>query len=286
MPNVDQFESVFRSAVHDTFSHQRIEFSTVLFVTDLTGDQARTFADRTRQFLKTLSHGDKPEWTVVSGDEFSSTEDLLQLVEERKPDLTVTYRNLHSSAWRYPHSLGSQLDVLLQLAPTPVLVLPHPNRNEAGDPSSNPLDTVMAMTSHLANDPRLVNHAARFVAPGGKLLLAHIEDEPAFEKFIEAIARIPTIDTDEAREKISRQLLKQPSDYVESCRTILADAGADLTVEGIVEFGHHLSSYRKLIDERKIDLLVMNTKDEDQLAMHGLAYPLAVELRDIPLLML
>jgi hypothetical protein len=30
----------------------------------------------------------------------------------------------------------------------------------------------------------------------------------------------------------------------------------------------------------------MNTKDEDQLAMHGLAYPLAVELRDIPLLML
>lgn len=30
----------------------------------------------------------------------------------------------------------------------------------------------------------------------------------------------------------------------------------------------------------------MNTKDEDQLAMHGLAYPLAVELREIPLLML
>ena len=30
----------------------------------------------------------------------------------------------------------------------------------------------------------------------------------------------------------------------------------------------------------------MNTKDDDQLAMHGLAYPLAVELRDIPLLML
>ena len=176
--------------------------------------------------------------------------------------------------------------MLLQLAPNPVLVLPHPNRNEKGDPSANPLDTVMAMTNHLANDSRLVNHAARFVAPGGKLLLAHIEDEPAFEQFMEAIARIPTIDTDDAREKISRQLLKQPGDYVESCRTSLADAGADMTVEGIVEFGHHLSSYRKLIDDRKIDLLVMHTKDEDQLAMHGLAYPLAVELRDIPLLML
>ena len=30
----------------------------------------------------------------------------------------------------------------------------------------------------------------------------------------------------------------------------------------------------------------MNTKDEDQLAMHGLAYSLAIELRAIPLLML
>lgn len=30
----------------------------------------------------------------------------------------------------------------------------------------------------------------------------------------------------------------------------------------------------------------MHTKDEDQSAMHGLAYPLAVELRETPLLML
>ena len=77
MSNVDQFESVFRSAVHDTYSHERIEFPKVLIVTDLTGDEAETFADRTRQFLKTLSAGDSPEWTVICGDEFSSTEDLL-----------------------------------------------------------------------------------------------------------------------------------------------------------------------------------------------------------------
>ena len=44
------------------------------------------------------------------------------------------------------------------------------------------------------------------------------------------------------------------------------------------------SAFYQAID--RVDLLVMNTKDEDQLAMHGLAYPLAVELRQIPLLML
>ena len=38
--------------------------------------------------------------------------------------------------------------------------------------------------------------------------------------------------------------------------------------------------------EHGVDLVVLNTKDEDQLAMHGLAYPLAIELRQIPLLML
>ena len=38
--------------------------------------------------------------------------------------------------------------------------------------------------------------------------------------------------------------------------------------------------------EHEIDLLVFNTKDDDQLAMHGLAYPLAVEVRGIPILML
>ena len=49
--------------------------------------------------------------------------------------------------------------------------------------------------------------------------------------------------------------------------------------------GHHLADYKKLVAEHDVDLLVFNTKDEDQLAMHGIAYSLAVELRDTPILM-
>ena len=51
-------------------------------------------------------------------------------------------------------------------------------------------------------------------------------------------------------------------------------------------FGHHLAEYKRLIEQQEVDLLVLNTKDENQLAMHGMAYALAVELRQIPLLML
>ena len=50
--------------------------------------------------------------------------------------------------------------------------------------------------------------------------------------------------------------------------------------------GHRLSEYRRLIEAHAVDLLIMNTKDDDQLAMHGMVYPLTVCLRDIPLLML
>jgi hypothetical protein len=41
-----------------------------------------------------------------------------------------------------------------------------------------------------------------------------------------------------------------------------------------------------MVEENEADLLVMHTKDDDQLAMHGLAYPLAIEVRSIPLLLL
>ena len=50
--------------------------------------------------------------------------------------------------------------------------------------------------------------------------------------------------------------------------------------------GHYLNDYRRLLDEHEIDLLVLNTKDDEQLAMHGLAYPLTVELRETPMMLL
>ena len=50
--------------------------------------------------------------------------------------------------------------------------------------------------------------------------------------------------------------------------------------------GHHLSEVRRLLDDHQVNLLVLQTKDEDQLAMHGLAYPLVIEMRHIPVLML
>ncbi len=128
MTNVDQFESVFLSAIKDPFYYQQIRFNNVLLITDLDGAGADALIQKARGFTASLEH-EKLSWQSLSGDDFQTTVQLLQKVADKKPDLIVTHRNLHSEAWRFPHSLGEHLDVLAQKTDVPVLVLPHP-RND------------------------------------------------------------------------------------------------------------------------------------------------------------
>ncbi len=286
MTKVDQFESVFKSAAKTVFAYQGVEIKSVLIVTDFDESGASEFGQGVREFLSVLQQAGSIAWRHVLGSEFSDAHQLLQLVEHQGPDLICTYRNLHSSTWKYPFSLGEHLDVLTQATPTPVMVLPHPEAGRALPHAVKNTDRVMAITAHLTGDHRLVSFAARFTEPKGTLFLTHVEDLTTFQRYIDVISKISTIDTDTAREEIRQQLLKEPRDYIASCRRGLAAEGLPLKVETTVTLGHHLADHKRLVEEQEIDLLVLNTKDEDQFAMHGLAYALAVDLRQIPLLML
>lgn len=286
MFQVDQFESVFRSALHDPFELQLPTAESLLVVTDLAQGEADALAGRVAAFLGTTSLCDAPAVRAVSGEAFSSTTELLELVDSSDTDLICTYRNLHSEAWRYPHSLGEFLDVLLQRTDVPVLVMPHPRADYAADHALQGADVVMAVTDHLEREHRLVNYAAALVQPGGTLWLAHVESRKTFDRYLEAISKIPTIDTEDTRWRLQERLLKDAHAYINTCAARLAQGEVDLHVQPLVEFGDHLSEYQRYVEVYRVDLLLMNTKDEDQLAMHGLAYPLAVELRQIPLLML
>jgi hypothetical protein len=188
-------------------------------------------------------------------------------------------------AREYPYSLGTYLDVLTQVSAAPVVVMPHPGSISDANPHED-TDRVMAITDHFTGDNHLASWAAHITQPGGRLWLTHVEDQATLELYLAAISKIPEIDTDTARETLQHQLLKEPHDYIESCRVGLREAGVDVRVENVVVLGHHLTDYKKLIEAHEIKLLVLNTKDEDQLAMHGVAYSLTVELRDIPMLLL
>ena len=286
MTNVDQFESMFRSATREVFRHEPIDIQSVLVITDREEAQARAFGRQAHGLLSVLGSDPELQWRDVAGSEFQTAGELLALVQSVAPDLICTYRNLHSTAWRWPYSLGTHLDLLTQHLDVPVMILPHPQAERSADHAMKDTDTVMAITDHLNGDRRLVNYGLRFTANNGTLWLTHVEDEATFERYLEAISKIPTVDTDEARDRLREQLLKEPLDYIAGCIEVLQNEDHAVNIQHEVTFGCHLSEYKRLIQEHRVDLLIMNTKNDDQLAMRGMAYALAVELREIPLLML
>ena len=286
MTNIDQFESVFKAAAKTIFKHTPIDFREILVVTDRLGPDVKAFGDKVRSFLEVLGDRRNLTWRDVSGDEFQTVENLLHLVLNEAPDLICTYRNLHSTAWRWPYSLGSHLDVLTQHTVVPVMVLPHPQAGRALDHAIQNTDSVMAITSHLLGDQTLVNYAVEFTQRDGTLHLTHIEDRDTFERYMDSISKIPSIDTESAGEEIAKKLLDEVHDYVRSCREALEKEKVPIKIKEVVAMGTRIEEYKKLIQNHEVDLLIMHTKDRDQLAMHGMAYSLAVELREIPILLI
>jgi nucleotide-binding universal stress UspA family protein len=237
-----------------------------------------------RTFLSVL--GGDLQWRHLGGADFRSVGSLLEQVEGAAPHLIVTYRHLHSDAWQWPYGLGEYLDVLTQATDIPVLVLPHPDAERALPHALADTDCVMAITDHLTADARLVDYALRLTAPSGTCWLTHIESQRQFDRFLAAVEKIPEIETDDVRQLVEAQLLKEPRDYIESCRKGIEAQGVPIKIEAIVAMGDRVEEYRRLVEDHRVDLLVLNTVDGDQLAMHGQAYPLAAKLRGIPLLML
>ncbi len=286
MLRIDEFESVFRSAIKDIYQHREITIKSVLLVTDLDADGTEQLMNQVKVFCKFPGQSQNIDWNSASRNDFTSAQDLFELINRSTMDLIITYRNLHSETWRHPFSLGEHLDVMLQKTKIPVLVIPHPKSGYARDDSFESCNSVMVVTDQMVNDHHLVQYGSAFIDDGGSFYLSHIENKHYFDRVIDAIGKISTIDTEDAKQKLGKQLLKEPTEYIQSVKTELDKLNRSIEVTAIVEFGHQLTDYLKHIDDKQVDLLVINTKDGEQMAMHGLAYPLAVEVRQIPLLML
>lgn len=284
MSTVDQFESVFKAAAKSTYEHKPLAIKQVLVATDLDGAEANFFLQATKGYLSEAAND--ANWQLLEQKDFTGSRDLLEKIEGQRPDLTITYRHLKSDSWKWPYGLGECLDVLTQATPNPVLLLPHPERKEPANARKVPPHTVMAVSGHLGSDHNLIQAAIHFTASNGKLTLSHVEDESTFERYLDAIAKIPELDTEVAEESILERLLKDARDYADAVRKEVETQNRPIEITGISKLGKRLSDYRELVEDQKVDLLVMNAKDDDQMAMHGMAYPLAVELQSVPMLLL
>lgn len=264
--------------------YDRIAIRSVMVVTDRNAAESERIAASARRFLAAID-SDGPTWETVAGDGYRTVDDLLDLVSSKGPDLIVAHRNLHDADRLPKLSLGTYLDELTQHTPVPVLVLPN---DDACQPLEPPAGTqsVMVVTDHLTGDGKLIAYGARLTAPGGTLVLAHIENDATFNRYMLAIEKIPEIVTETARALLREQLLKEPQEYIESCAEALRRAGHSIRIEPVVAFGHGVQDYRRLQAEHSVDLIVYRVRHGTQIAMSGTAYLMAMEFTRTPLLLL
>lgn len=281
--NIDRFESIFRRTERERFTYVDVPIETVAIVTD----QDEASAEETKKVL--LSVLPRLEtannFRVITGDQYCTVNELKDLVDSERTDLIVTYRHLQEGDLIPQHSLGVFLDVLTQTTSIPVLVLP----GTARDPKpirGRDADRVMVVADHITGDARLINYGVRVCRNGGTIWFCHVEDDKTYERYMHAIERIPEINTIAARNLLQEELLREATLYIEDCVGELKEKGPRLSFQSVVQMGHHLRLYRELVAENEIELLVINTKDDDQLAMHGMAYSLSVEMTEVPLLLL
>ncbi|RME88316.1 MAG: hypothetical protein D6785_01000 [Planctomycetota bacterium] len=286
LKKLDQYASVFRGAIKEPYQYEKIKIDKILLVDDNPRPKAEKLLDRVQRFLSKVTHLDQPEWLILAGDEFQTISDLLEKCKEIGPSMIVTYRHLKQPNKNLPYSIGVYLDMLTQATPFPVLVLPYFADKKNYENTLENTNSVTVIADHLTGDHRLVNYGVYFTEEKGDLFLTHVENKKIFEKYMNIIAKIPEIPTDIAREKIYHQLLKEPSDYIQACKQKLEELQIPLNIHSIVTMGHTLKDYKEHISNHRVDLLIMNTKDDEQLAMQGMAYSLVVELKEIPLLLL
>ncbi len=283
MDHIDEFESMFRRAERESFQHVKIPIESVAFITDQSPEESERRRSEFLSFLPILQSVNS--WREITSDQYSNVGELLTKLDEHQTDLVVTYRHLQEASLVPQHSLGVYLDVLSQGTTIPVLVLPGTSAHPA--PLSDGIcDRVMVVADHISGDNGLINYGSRMCPDDGTLWLCHVEDDSVFERYMRVIERIPQIDSEQARELIEATLLKEAQNFIDTCVVELNESRPSLTFEKRVTRGHFLKQYTELIKEGEIDLLVTNTRDEDQLAMHGLAYSLSVELIDTAMLLL
>ncbi len=280
---LDDFESVFRSSVKTPFHHAPPTIESALLVTDVSNEVTEEFLVSAKRFLGS-GHAENIEWTTMTSEDFEEVSTVLDRVRRNPPSLVVCYRHLLGQGAKLPYSLGSTVDTLTQATDVPVMLLPRPDAEGISLPKA--ADQVLVVTDHLTGDDHLVNWAAHLCTDNGTLFLTHIEDEETLNKYLDACAKIPGLDFDVAKEKLPKKLLSMPIDYIASTAEILAKEGIHERVESIVRLGDPVKDYEHLVEELEVDLLVMNTKDAGQNAMHALAYALSVEIRNRPLLLL
>ncbi len=280
---IDKFESRFKSAYKKGYNYQNIEFSKITLITRKNLNHAKKIQEISSNLLP--QYKEQYEWSLLPEDSFSSVREVLEKIEEFKPDIIISERNIKVTEESLVYGLSPYVETITQVTQTPVLLLANQSTEQL-EASIQNCDKVLAETNRLTGDDRIINWAVAFARPNGSLHLNHIEDSKTFNRYAEVLEKIPEINSALAQTKLKEELLKLPSDFISSVEKVLKTEVPELTVEGFVVLGHSIKDYKKFIETHEIDLLIVNSKNEDHLAMEGIAYEIAVEFKSNTILFL
>ena len=282
MSTIDQFESTFRSAIKPLYNHSKIKILDVMLISDLKIEFAQQFQNQVQNFLFPL--GQDLNFNSLKASQSHDLNQLLEHINKSKPQLIVTHRHLHTSNKEHLYTLGDHIEVLTQITQVPILLFPE-NIAQSEVTLTSP-SNVLVLTDQLVEHPRLVDYALSLMKDSGQLFLAHIEDEMQFERYMNMIAKIPEIDTESARTFLREQMYKDAQNFFSVIDQNIKDQNLAIDVQASFRMGHKLRTYVSIANENNVELVVIQGKDQDQIAMHGLSYPLAVELNHLPLLII
>lgn len=285
MPDkLDQFESVFKSADMPVLTHDEKHFREILVVSDQQTDVSGEFFTQLRESWPLIER-DRANWRALPASALDDAASFVGRVENEKADLIVTHRYLAEQERGQLRGLGSLLGAIVWQTSAPVLILPCDETGRVIQRESTS-GTVLAATDHLTGDNVLVDYGVRFTPLDGRLVLAHIEDDAIFERFMAEIERIPQIETDVARRELKQKLLQRPQSYIQSCQDVLRAAGKRCDVSSVVRFGHRVRDYHTLIGESGAELLCLHAGGEDVPAQRGMAHMIATQFRNLPLFLI
>ncbi len=279
---LDNFTSQFKSAFKEGFNYSEVKVSNICLITSLGIEHSK----RTQENVSSLlpEYSEQYEWSILLDSQFASIQDMLKQIEICKPDLIVVERAIKTPEQDILYGLSPYIETITQVINTPILLLP---ANGLNLPSDKSKDTkILVAAHHLIDSQGLINWGVFFAKPNGQIYLNHIEDRHTFKRYIEVIEKIPEIDSDIATKTIYDELLKLPTEFIETVRNELASKFPEIEILGLVKISHALSEIKHAMEGKEIDLLIVNSKDPSHLAMDAMSYECAIEFKNKHILML
>lgn len=285
MPTIDEFESRFRRAIKPLYDYEEISISSVVLVLD-----GKAISDEDLENIKRCTKAifglNDPDLRIETFNisEFTSVVDCIRNIRALNPDLIISERLLGLPDTTLP-SIGAYVDSFSYRVDCPVCIVPF-NFLKRNYEKCEALKNIMVLSESIQGDSKLVNFALNFVSIGTKLVLTDMINGKTFNYYIELVSKIASIETEPAREELQKLIVKMASEFEDDCITKLEEIMPDLAVAKHIDFAYKVQDYLNILNEHKADILIINSRTDEEKNLNTIAHSLAISVTDIPVMLI